>query len=77
MARDATASRIVEAARSVGVLVPCRSVWDYAATLYRFQKRRSHEPDSSDPEGPRVWARGYSGWMPRGHKRRGDDRQVR
>jgi hypothetical protein len=69
-ARDATASRVVEAARGVGVLVPSRSVWDSGATLYPFQQRRSHEPDSSDPGGPRVWARGSSGWMPGRHTKR-------
>jgi hypothetical protein len=54
MAREATASRVVEAARGVGVLVPSRSVRDSGATLHPFQQRRSHEPDSSDPGGPRV-----------------------
>jgi hypothetical protein len=49
MARDATASRVVEAARGVGVLVPSRSVRDSGAALHPFHQRRSHEPDSSDP----------------------------
>jgi hypothetical protein len=53
MARDATASLVAEAARGVEVLVPSRSVRDYGATLHPFQQRRSHEPDSSDPGGPR------------------------
>jgi hypothetical protein len=57
--------------------VPCRSVWDSGATLHPFQQRRGHEPDSSDPGGPRVWARGHSGWMPGRHVRRGDDRRGR
>jgi hypothetical protein len=39
MARYAAASRVVEAARGVGVLVPSRSVWDSGATLYPFQQR--------------------------------------
>jgi hypothetical protein len=77
MVRDATASRFVEAARDVGVLVPSRSVRDSGAALHPFQQRRSHEPDSSDPGGPRVWARGSSGWMPERHIRRGDDRRGR
>jgi hypothetical protein len=77
MARDATASRVVEAARRVGVLVPSRSVRDSGATLHPFQQRRSHEPDSSDPGVPRVWARGSSGWMPGRLIRRGDDRRGR
>jgi hypothetical protein len=54
MARDATASRVVKAARGVGVLVPSRPVWDSGATLHPFKQRRSHESDSSDPGGPRV-----------------------
>jgi hypothetical protein len=57
--------------------VPCRSVWDSGATIHPFQQRRSHEPDSSDSEGPRVWARGPSGRMPRGHMRRGGSRRGR
>jgi hypothetical protein len=78
MARDATASRDVEAARGVGVLMPSRSVWDSGATLHTFQQRRSHEPDSSDPGGSRVWARGSSGWMPGRHIRRGrEDTQYK
>jgi hypothetical protein len=77
MARYAAASRVVEAARGVGVLVPSLSVWDSGATLHPIQQRRSHEPDSSDLGGPRVWARGPSGWIPRRHIRRGDDREGR
>jgi hypothetical protein len=77
MAHDATASRVVEAARSVGVLVPSCSVRDSGTTLLPFQQRRSHELDSSDPGGPRVWSRGLSGWMPGRHIRRGDDRRGR
>jgi hypothetical protein len=77
MARYAAASRVVEAARGVGVLVPSRSVRDSRANLYPFQQRRGHEPDSSDPGGPRVWGRRSSGWMPRRHIRRGDDRRGR
>jgi hypothetical protein len=77
MARDATASRVVEAARGGKVLVSSRSVRDFGATLLPFQQRRGHEPDSSDPGGPRLWARGSSGWMPGRHIRRGDDRRGR
>jgi hypothetical protein len=77
MARDATESRVVEAARGVGVLVPSRSARDSGATLHPFQQRRSHEPDYSDPGGSRVWARGSSDWMPGRHIRRGDDRRGR
>jgi hypothetical protein len=55
--------------------VPCRTDRDSGSILNPFQQRRSHEPDSSDPGGPRVWARGPSGWMPRMHIRRGDDRR--
>jgi hypothetical protein len=77
MVRDATARRVVEAARGVGVLVPSRSVWDFGATLHHFEQQRSHENDSSDPKGPRVWARESSGWMPGRHIRRGDDRRGR
>jgi hypothetical protein len=77
MARDATASRVVEAARGVVVLVPSRSVRDSGATLHPFQQRRSHESDSSDPGGPCFWARRSSDWMPGWHTRRGDDRRGR
>jgi hypothetical protein len=77
MARYAAASRVVEAARGVEVLVPSRSVWDSGATLHPIQRRRGHEADSSDPGGPRVWARGPLSWMPRRHIRRGDDRRGR
>jgi hypothetical protein len=75
MDRDATASRVVEAARGVGVLVPSRSVQNSGATLHPFQQRRSHDPNSSDSGGPRLWARGSSGWMPGRHIQRGDDRR--
>jgi hypothetical protein len=73
MASDAAASRVVEAAWGVGALVPCCSVWDSGATLHLFQQRRSHEPDPSDPGGPRVWVREPSRWMPIRHIRKGGD----
>jgi hypothetical protein len=77
MARYAIAGRVVEAAWGIGILVPCRSVWDSGATLHPFHQRRRNEPDFSDPGEPHVWARGPSGWMPRRHIRRGDDRRCR
>jgi hypothetical protein len=77
MARDAAASRFVEAARGVGVLVPSRSLRDSGAALYSFLQRRSHEPDSSVLGGPRVWARGSSGWIRSRHVRIGDYRRGR
>jgi hypothetical protein len=57
--------------------VPSRSVRDSGANLHPFQQRRSHEPDSSDPGGPRVWALGSSGWIPGRHIQRGGDRSGR
>jgi hypothetical protein len=60
----------VEAVWRIGVIVPCRSVWDSGATLHHIQQRKSHKPVPSDPRGPRVWARGSSSWMPRRHVKR-------
>jgi hypothetical protein len=63
MALYAAASRGVEAARGVGVLVPRGPVLDYGATFDPVHERRGHESDSPDPGGPRLRARGSPGGL--------------
>jgi hypothetical protein len=76
MARDATLSRVVEVARGVVILV--RAVqFGILEQHHPFQQRRSHDPDSSDPGGPHLWARGSSGWMTRRHIRKIEVRRGR